>query len=128
MANVNRVPAKDIVPGSPIVLPEGHPDLVFLNPKNVIIKQGKSFVYDTYLAPDPTNGNPLNEPNLPAVAILPSSVDIVELSDIESITYEKYYDSVTKEEKAKAIVKIRNNSNKADTVQGVDARIYNPNA
>jgi hypothetical protein len=54
--------------------------------------------------------------------------DTVSMTDIESVTYEQYYDSVSKLVKYKTILKIRNSSlNKLD-VEGVDARIYNPNA
>jgi len=50
------------------------------------------------------------------------------MADIESITYEQYYDSVSKLVKYKAILKIRNSSKNQNNVAGVDARIYNPNA
>lgn len=52
--------------------------------------------------------------------------DVPQLSDIESVQYVKYFDPVSKIEKAKAIIKIRNSSKNKNNVAGVDARIYQP--
>jgi hypothetical protein len=49
------------------------------------------------------------------------------LSDIESITYEEYPDA-TGVMKYRAILKIRNSSVNKQNIDGVDARIYNPNS
>ena len=54
--------------------------------------------------------------------------DTIDMTDIESVTYEQYYDTVSKLVKYKAILKIRNSSTNKANVEGVDARIYNPNA
>ena len=53
-------------------------------------------------------------------------LDIPSLSDIESIVYEPYYDTVSKLQKVRALIKIRNSSNNPTNIAGVDARIYNP--
>lgn len=52
--------------------------------------------------------------------------DVPQLADIESVTITKYFDPVTKVEKAKAVIKIRNSSTSKGAVAGVDARIYQP--
>jgi hypothetical protein len=109
----NRIPSKNITPGTPIILQKDSPDLIFLNPKNVIIKDGSGFVYDRF--PGDDDGDPDNP--LPFV-------DTVDMSDIESITFEEYVDPTTKITKYNAIIKIRNGSVNASSVVGVDARIY----
>jgi hypothetical protein len=53
-------------------------------------------------------------------------LDIPELSDIESITYEPYYDIATKVQKVRAILRVRNSSQNKTNVDGVDVRISNP--
>lgn len=56
------------------------------------------------------------------------NADVPSLSDIESIVFEEYADSLTGVSKYNAIIKIRNSSKNKNTVSGVDARIYNPNS
>ena len=53
--------------------------------------------------------------------VLPDTPD---LSDIESVTFTKYYD-VTNKLRVKAEIKIKNSSVRKDSVIGVDARIFN---
>jgi hypothetical protein len=57
----------------------------------------------------------------------PVKLDVPELSDIESIIYEQYFDSL-KRARIKAIIKIRNSSIAGKEVEGVDARIYDPSS
>ena len=49
--------------------------------------------------------------------------DVPDLSDIESVTKTKYFDPVTKVEKVKIVIKVRNSSRNKKDVSGVDARI-----
>lgn len=122
----NRIPSKDITPGTPIILQKDSRDLIFLNPKNVIIKDGSGFVYDKFSGGintgtpgDGDDGGDDGDPDNP----LPF-VDTVDMTDIESITFEEYVDPTTKITKYNAIIKIRNGSVNASSVVGVDARIY----
>jgi len=50
-------------------------------------------------------------------------VDRPELSDIENVQKIKYFDPVSKIEKTKLIIKVRNSSKNKSNVIGVDARI-----
>lgn len=49
--------------------------------------------------------------------------DVPSLTDIESVVKTKYFDPVTKVEKAKIVIKIRNSSKNKNNIAGVDARI-----
>jgi hypothetical protein len=126
-----RIPIQQIVDAAPIVIDENDPDLVFLSAKKVITTKNGKAVYDKYIGSVPggggdgSNGGGDGPGNPPEPPKPPVPVDIPSLSDIESITYEQYYDS-SKRARIKAIVKIRNSSLKAQEVEGVDARIYNP--
>jgi len=128
---VKRIDKKDITEGTPLVLPVGHPDTVFLNPNNYISIKGTVVDYNRYQV-----GNPYSSPEDPTgnsekitISSIPvNQLDVPQMADIESITYEQYYDSVSKIVKYKAILKIRNSSKNPNNVAGVDARIYNPNA
>ena len=131
-----RVPKSNVVQGPLPVLSENNPDSFFLAPNQYLKVKDGAVTYDNYLsnvsATSPVSAtqpdlNSLITSGINAPAQLPKP-DTIDLTDIESITYEQYYDSVSKLVKYKAILKIRNSSvNKVD-VQGVDARIYNPNA
>lgn len=130
---IKRIDKKDVTEGQPLVLPVGHPDTVFLNPNNYIQIKGTITDYSKYqtsgaysnLSGIPDNGN---VPPISSNLFLINQIDAPQLTDIESITYTKYYDSITKQEKSKAVLKIRNSSKNPNNVAGVDARIYNPNA
>lgn len=125
----NRIPSQDITDGTSIVLPENHPDLIFLNPNNVLIKKDGAFVFDKYLSTGLTPPEGDSTPPLPEATVKPvMQLDTPQLTDIESIIYEQYYDATSKLVKYKAVLKIRNSSSNPSNVQGVDARIYNPNA
>jgi len=127
-----RIPIQQIVDAAPIVIDENDPDLVFLNPKKVITTKNGKAVYDKYVGyvPGGDGGNGGEDPDGPKPPEPPKPPlppDIPSLSDIESITYEQYYDS-SKKARIKAIIKIRNSSRKAQEVEGVDARIYDPSS
>lgn len=130
---IKRIDKKDVTEGQPLVLPAGHPDTVFLNPNNYIQTKGTITDYSRYQVPSaysnlsgiPENGS---VPPISSNLFLINQIDAPQLTDIESITYTKYYDSITKQEKSKAVLKIRNSSKNPNNVAGVDARIYNPNA
>lgn len=131
-----RIPIQQLVYGGPVVVDENDPDLNFLNPQRVVtVKDGKK-VYEKYavVVPggdgnaggvNPTQSDQTDQyaqPTNPEI-----DLDIPDLSDIESITYQQYYDS-SKRARVKAIIKIRNSSLKGKEVEGVDARIYDPSS
>jgi len=119
---VKNIPSEQITHGFPIVLPKNSPDLLWLNPREVLI--GKATDIENYLTlPFRSTEKYLEGDGEGGSG--DESVDKVDLTDIESITYTKYYDSVTKATKYKAVIKIRNSSSDKSNVQGVDARIYN---
>lgn len=134
--NNKRVPIQQVVDAAPIVIDEKDPDLIFLNAKKVITTKSGKINYDKYSAGipgvgggvggDPGGGNTGGGDD--ATPEKPVKYDVPDLTDIESITYEQYYDTVTKGAKVKAILKIRNSSIRGTDVVGVDARIYNPSA
>lgn len=128
---VKRIDKKDITEGTPLVLPVGHPDTVFLNPNNYIAIKGTVVDYNRYQVGNPysLSGDPTGNSEKITISSIPvNQLDVPQMADIESITYEQYYDSVSKIVKYKAILKIRNSSKNPNNVAGVDARIYNPNA
>lgn len=75
-------------------------------------------------APDQATASAASTKNVESVVI----PDTVDMTDIEDISYEQYYDSTSKLVRYKAIIKIRNSSTNKLNVEGVDARIYNPGA
>lgn len=66
------------------------------------------------------DGTPKPEPKDPGDELV---VDVPSLTDIESVVKTKYFDPVTKVEKAKIVIKIRNSSKNKSNIAGVDARI-----
>ena len=128
MAKARRVSDQNIVPSAPIVLNKNSKDLKYINPKKVIIRDSfiKEDTNKIFSSPfnTATEDDFLFGSESPELDLL----DNVDLTDIESITIEKYYDPATKEQRARAILKIRNSSIAPENVEGVDARIYNPNA
>ena len=120
-----RVSKSSIVSTTKRVLPAGHPDLVWYDPNEVIIV-GEESEYkvsgtgvSSFLSGSLTSGSPIS-----AQEIISESADVPQLSDIEDIQYIKYFDPVSKIEKLKAIIKIRNSSKNKENIAGVDARIY----
>jgi hypothetical protein len=75
-------------------------------------------------APDQAKASAVSTKEVEA-AVLPDTVD---MTDIEDISYEQYYDATSKLVRYRAILKIRNSSTNKLNVEGVDARIYNPGA
>lgn len=131
----DRLDKKDITDGNPLILPDGHPDTVFLNSNSYLTVSGTKQSYSKYQSGNPysesfpDNGEPATLNNATVVGSVGAKIqDVPQLTDIESVTFTKYYDIVTKEEKVKAVLKIRNSSNNKNNVAGVDARIYNPSA
>ena len=130
---VKRVSKSSIVSTTKRVLPAGHPDLVWYDPSEVIIVGEDSEYkvsgtgvssFSALLSGSLTSGSKIADPKVKDPEQEPS--DVPQLSDIESVQYVKYFDPVSKIEKAKAIIKIRNSSKNKDNVAGVDARIYQP--
>jgi len=134
--NNKRVPIQQVVDAAPIVIDEKDPDLIFLNAKKVITTKNGKINYDKYSAGVPGIGGggdvvgntSTNTTGTTTTPEKPVKYDVPDLTDIESVTYEQYYDTVTKGAKVKAILKIRNSSVRGTDVVGVDARIYNPSA
>lgn len=138
--NNKRVPIQQVVDAAPVIVEENDPDLLFLNPKKVIVVSGGKVIYDKYaLRPsDYAGGNSGSGEGVPEEpptgddnskdrdSFKEYIIDTPSISDIESIKYEQYYDTITKGAKYKAIIKIRNSSTKSSSVKGVDARVYNP--
>ncbi len=116
----NRVDSKSIVVGPPIVLPSDSPDYVFVR-RNIAldVEGGKTASLASPFSLGGSSGgggSAQADPNLP-VAIN----DIPQLTDIENITYQQYYDTFNSI-RIKAIIKIRNSSKNKSNVIGVDAR------
>jgi hypothetical protein len=118
----NRVPAANITRGTTPVIASDDEALLYVNPNEVLIKDPTD--PSKYLRRSPYGngaGSGNNWNNFQG-----GSGDCPTLSDIISVKIVKYYDSVTKMPKAKAIIKVRNSSEYATEVMGVDARIYDP--
>lgn len=130
----NKIPGPNVVQGPKPVLSEDNPDTLWISPEKYLkVKAGK-ISYDNYLSNISASSPAQTQTPSEIMALLKKTTegavkpDTVDLTDIESITYEQYYDSVSKLIKYKAIIKIRNSSVNKTNVEGVDARIYNPNA
>ena len=127
-----RTDIKDITRGSVIALPTDHPDALHLHPNDYIAIKGGSIDYSKYLNSNPYAyiSTPDTLDNQDILAEDPVTIeellDVPSLADIESIVYEPYYDAVSKLQKARALIKIRNSSSNPTNIAGVDARIYNP--
>lgn len=117
-----RVSDKQVVRAGAIIISSANQELVWMDPKSIIVSDDSKFTYDKYLGGYPfgifsRDKDDNQDPD-------PDRGDTVELSDIEEITYEPYY-STTKELKYRAILKIRNSSDSKEDVIGVDARTAN---
>jgi len=132
MAKNIRTDIKDITRGSVIALPVDHPDAIHLHPNDYIAVKGGSIDYSKYLNSNPYAyiSTPDSLENQDILAADPITVeelyDVPSLADIESVVYEPYYDPISKLQKVRALIKIRNSSNNPTNISGVDARIYNP--
>lgn len=130
----NKVPGQNVVNGPKPVLSEDNPDALWISPDKYLKVKAGSVSYDNYLSNISASSPAQTQPTVSDIAKVTASStavtkpDTVDLTDIENIEYEQYYDPTSKLVKYRAILKVRNSSvNKLD-VQGVDARIYNPNA
>jgi hypothetical protein len=114
----NRVDGKSVVTGPPIVLSKNSPDRVFLRRTIGIDIDGGTSTNTTspFSIGGGSGGSNPSDPN-PPVEI----GDIPQLTDIENITYQQYYDTFNSI-RIKAIIKIRNSSKNKANVAGVDAR------
>lgn len=134
MATVNpdrRISTQNLVSPPKLVLPEGHPDLLWIDPSKVLIIKNGAVDYSRYLTSSTgalsTGVSPVQNAEKAVVAgQTQEKPDVPDLTDIEIFSSSKYYDPVTKVEKAKIVIKVMNSSKNKDTVEGVDARIYNP--
>ena len=132
MAKNIRTDIKDITRGSVIALPIDHPDAIHLHPNDYIAVKGGSIDYSKYLNSNPyayiSTPDTLDNQDILAgdPITIDEMLDIPSLSDIESVTYEPYYDTVAKVQKMRALIKIRNSSQNPTNIAGVDARIFNP--
>jgi putative SOS response-associated peptidase YedK len=131
-----RIPKESIVYGSERVLTADQLDLIrWYHPREVIIVgQDEESEYLITGSGVPKGINTLTGSLFPKVGlsgptgptgpkIVVEEKDVPELTDIESVTYTKYFDPATKVEKAKAVIKIRNSSKNKKNIAGVDARI-----
>ena len=131
-----RIDKKDITEGAKLVIDKNLSDRVFLDPNSYILTEGTSATYSKYYTPNAyvvSSEENTSDSSGTANSLLPtgpisSKLDVPELTDIENISYEQYYDPISKLAKYKATIKIRNSSKNPNSVAGVDARIYNPNA
>ena len=127
-----RLSISDLNRGQVFVLTDSSPETVLAFPGTYLILKGSSIDYSKYLTASLYSGGGrcvyINDDGEVPVAPpgLEELLDIPELSDIESITYEPYYDIATKVQKIRAILRIRNSSQNKLNVDGVDVRISNP--
>jgi hypothetical protein len=130
MTSNERVDQKKVVIGAPILEPADSSALVFLRPGvPIIVGTGKSaslvtpFGLGDGLGSGGTGGGNDDNPDDPKDPNDPGEdgIDKPELSDIEEIVYEQYFDA-NKTLKYNAILKVRNSSKKKDQVIAVDAR------
>jgi hypothetical protein len=130
-----KIPDSNIVKGSKRVLPKGHPLTKIYDP-NSFIEVGETSEYSGIGAAFPVglgsfitgSSSGAEEavvapkgPSGPAVVV--DDKDVIDLANIESCVVTKYFDPVTKVEKAKAVLKIRNTSKFKANVSGIDARV-----
>lgn len=129
-----RIDQKDITRGKILVVPQGHEDTIHLHPNDYLSVKNGQIDYSRYAvsslggsiigAPIGEGGDP-KDPSDPTLPIIIPVADVPTGTDIESIAYEQYFDPITKIQKYRAIVKMRNGSLNPTSVAGVDARLYN---
>jgi len=108
----------------------GGVDSLFLNPNTVLAINATSSKFLTV----PTNIFPTGIVNVitapeekgKEIVIPTERPDVPDISDIEIVKNEKYWDAAKKQERGRLVIKVINRSNKKDEVVGIDARIYNP--
>jgi hypothetical protein len=126
-----RLSVSDLNRGQVFVLTDSSPETVLAFPGTYLILKGIGIDYSKYLTANLYSSGAsvyVNEDGstLTDTPTLEDLLDIPELSDIESITYEPYYDIATKVQKVRAILRVRNSSQNKINVDGVDVRISNP--
>jgi hypothetical protein len=127
-----RIDYKDLTRGQILALVKDHPDTFFLHPSGYLLIKGDQVDFSSYLtklpfSPEPESTYVNIDGEVPVPPTFDQLLDIPNLTDIESIVYEPYYDTVSKLQKVRAILKIRNSSKNELGVESVDARIFNPN-
>lgn len=127
-----RVDYKDLTRGQILALVQDHPDTFFLHPSGYLLVKGDQIDFSSYLVQAPfSSGSESSYVNIdgevPVASTFDQLLDIPNLTDIESIVYEPYYDATSKLQKVRAILKIRNSSKNELGVESVDVRIFNPN-
>ena len=133
MGIFDKVNETQIVGKIPVVSSDDPDLLVFLNPNKVVVVEGGKSVYkyatdNPYIITAPLiftkpddKGSALSEdPGTTSIK------DVPDLTDIEIYKNEKYWDSAKKQERARLVIKVKNNSKYKTEVIGIDARIYNP--
>ena len=135
--NAKRIPDTAIVGTGPIVIYDDDPDLFLYDLSKIVVKKRNATSNQNYIAQPPSSGGTpvpgIPAPGIPAPGITPPPeplppLDIVDLTDIEKISYDQYYDSASKLVKYKVVIRIRNSSSKKNNERGVDARVANTNA
>lgn len=133
MGIFDKVNESQIVGKTPIVATNDPDLIVFLNPNKVVTIEGgklqtKYGIGNPYIITD--NGvGALIKPDVKGNAATDSpseAPDVPDLTDIEIYKNEKYWDSAKKQERARLVIKVKNNSKYKTEVVGIDARIYNP--
>jgi hypothetical protein len=108
----------------------GGVDALFLNPNTVLtINPGTSKILSVATNIFPTgSANVIVSPEGKGKEIVTPTErpDVPDISDIEIVKNEKYWDAAKKQERGRLVIKVINRSNKKDEVVGIDARIYNP--
>ena len=108
----------------------GGVDALFLNPNTVLtINPGSSKILSVA-----TNIFPAGSANVivspvgkgKEIVTPTERPDVPDISDIQIVKNEKYWDAAKKQERGRLVIKVINRSNKKDEVVGIDARIYNP--
>ena len=131
-----RIPDTSIVGAGPTVIYDDDPDLFLYDLNKIIVKKRNFTSVENYIAQPPlVNSGTLGSISQIANAAteinlqnLVEQLDLVDLTDIENVSYEQYYDQVSKLVKYKVVIRIRNSSSKKNNVSGVDARVANTNA
>ena len=121
----NRIPTKKVTRDLPLILDSNSRDLLWLRADEVIVKESTGYAYSKYIggpSVPPGDGSGDGDNNGGGDGL--PEIDTVDMTDIESITFEEYVDPSTKITKYNCMIKIRNGSKSAASVVGVDARIY----
>lgn len=132
--NSSRVPKASIVRGAPIVVTTDDEFISFYDPSQFLVKDGGKVQYTKFGPGSPfssafssTTPGTINGAVGNKAEVVPIELpDVPNLTDIELFSSTKYYDPVTKVEKAKIVIKVTNTSKDKANIEGVDARVYNP--